>query len=154
MKSKSEIIALLAEALNESLDKIHVIPEKGYYNELLGPASFLLSGLLQPFVEEFEDWEPGKWIDDSLISNAYIKDGKLTLEGVMIWGRENTTEQWVDPFSFKTELHEGKVTLAGFSFMFCDMITQELAYEEFTENRDYWKGRKIKWKYKVSSETA
>lgn len=144
---------LVCELVNH-LDNIKSISQKVvYYNEILGDTSFLLAGLLESLLKKnFSDWDKKRWIDDSLITKVVIQNNKLTIEGVMIWGIENTTEQWTYPFSFQIELLKEEMSFRRFTFLFCDLDNHEIAYEEFRVNRDYWDKSSRNWKYVINSD--
>lgn len=122
-----------------------------YYNELLGDTSFLLAGLLGSLLKQkYGDWHSKRWIDDSLITKVVEYNNEINIEGIMIWGKENTTEQWTSPFSFKINLAKNQPGFKKFTFLFCHAEDPEISYEEFKVNGDVWnKGRK--WKYVIDS---
>jgi hypothetical protein len=153
LKSKKEILEILVPELISGVDKLSSIGTKpDYYNELFGSTSFLLAGLLESLLkEQVDDWEETKWIDDSLLSGAYFENSTFTLDGVMIWGREDTTEQWTDPFCFKIELLIDKVGYKKYVFLFGQLGAHEVTYEEFRDNRSYWDSVEKDWKYVIQS---
>ncbi len=153
MKSIKEILGMLVRELIKHIDKIKSInPMSIYYNEILGDTSFLLAGLLELLLKKnYNEWDERKWIDDSLITNVIMQNNKLIIEGVMIWGKTDTTEQWTDPFSFEIELLNNKTSFKEFTFLFCDLDNPEITYENFRDNRDYWARTNRKWKYVISS---
>jgi hypothetical protein len=154
MKSTKEITSMLVYELVNHVDKLKLNNQvRGYYNEILGDTSFLLAGLLESLLKkEFSEWNRnGKWIDDSLISNVTINNDKLNLDGIMIWGMENITEQWTDPFSFSIELVREEMSFKEFTFLFGDLNTPSITYEQFTHDRGYWIKNKRGWKYVIKS---
>lgn len=152
MKSIKEIITMLATEIAEHSDNIKSMNIKPiYYNEILGDTSFLLASLLESLlVRNFNDWDKKNWIDDSLITHAQIQDSKLSLEGIIIWGKENTTEQWTNPFALEMEFLKDKMSLKRFTFWFCDLDNHEIPYEEFNKLRDYWNNGTKNWKYIIN----
>lgn len=140
MKSIKRILTMLVYELVKDLERIKSIDkELVYYNEILGDTSFLLAGLLELLLKKnFGEWDSSKWIDDSLITSVAMQNEKMNIEGIMIWGRENTTEQWTDPFSFEIELLMDEVSFKRFTFLFCDLNNHEISYEKFKVNRKYW----------------
>lgn len=125
------------------------------YNEILGDTSFLLAGLLESLLKtNYSDWDRKKWIDDSLITNVVIRNDKVIIEGIMIWGREGTTEQWTDPFIFEIEFLKDEISFRRFTFWFCDLEMDEISYEEFRTHRDYWNARSGNWKYVINFDKA
>lgn len=72
----------------------------------------------------------------------------------MIWGKENTTEQWTSPFSFKMYLENDKRSFKKYIFWFCDADDQEVSYDEFRFNRDILNKEKRNWKYVIDSTTS
>lgn len=145
---------MLVNELTKARERIKSIDkELVYYNESLGDTSFLLAGLLELLLKKnFGEWDSRKWIDDSLITSISTQNEKMNIEGIMIWGRENTTEQWTDPFSFEIELFMDEVNLKRFTFLFCDLDIHEISYEEFKINREYWDNSNRNWKYIINSD--
>ncbi|SEK63699.1 hypothetical protein SAMN05421740_102296 [Parapedobacter koreensis] len=145
---------MLVHELNNHLDKIKSINPISvyYYNEILGDTSFLIVGLLESLLKEScSEWGEKKWIDDSLITNVIVQNNKLKIEGVIIWGKMDITEQWTDPFSFEIELLRDEISFKEFTFLFCDLDNPEITYEDFRDNRDYWVRTNRKWKYVINS---
>ncbi|WP_326982724.1 hypothetical protein VUJ46_21630 [Chryseobacterium sp. MYb264] len=116
-----------------------------YYNESLGDTSFLLAGLLYSLTKEDSNIDKTIWIDDSLITKVNRVDNIILIEGIMIWGKNNTTEQWVDPFKFKMNFNSNFIDLI---FLFKDSDLSEISYENFRDNRDYYSNEIESWKHK------
>jgi len=157
MKPSKEILVALVDELTKHLEVIKAFKSKPlYYNEILGDTSFLLAGLLGSLLKKkYTEWNRKKWIDDSLITNVLVQKNKLVIEGVIIWGIENTTEQWTDPFLFEVELSKGKIVLKRFIFLFCDLVEPEISYEKFKVTRDYWQKKSERnWKYEINSDES
>jgi hypothetical protein len=138
MKSAEEIQTILVSELQNSVDKIKAINRSfDYYNEILGATPYLLAGLLGILLKnKFKDWDSRKWMDDSLITKVRMNENKISIWGVMIWGLEDITEQWTEPFYFEIELDKN-----GFNkyiFLFSDLENPEITYEDFRQNRNYW----------------
>jgi hypothetical protein len=154
MKPIEEIESILVSDLWKSMDRIISIKEKlNYYNEILEGTSYLLAGLLESLIEKkFDDWDFNKWIDDSLLTKLELKDDKLSIWGVMIWGIENTTEQWTEPFYFEIKLLRNKMDFKEYTFLFSDLDNPEISYEVFGYNRDYWHPTERNWKYIINSK--
>lgn len=144
---------MLVCELIDHLDKIKSINQKlVYYNEILGDTSFLLAGLLESILKKnFSRWDNEKWIDDSLITKIMAIDNNLKIDGVIIWGRKNTTEQWTEPFFFEIELLKEEVSFKKFTFLFSDLDNPEATYEEFRDHRDHWTTSNRNWKYIIRS---
>ena len=153
MKSIRKILTTLITELTKARERIKSIDEElVYYNEFLGDTSFLLAGLLELLLKiNFDEWDSRKWIDDSLITSISTQNEKMNIEGIMIWGREDMTEQWTDPFSFEIELSMDEVNFERFTFLFCDLDIHEIPYEEFKINREYWDNSNRNWKYIINS---
>ena len=153
MKSLKKILVMLVCELVKHLNKIKSINQKLiYYNEILGDTSFLLAGLLESLLrKKYSEWDGRKWIDDSLITNVLIQNNKLKIDGIMIWGKKNTNEQWTDLFSFEMELLKDETNFKEFTFSFCDLDNPEITYEEFRDNRDYWASTNRNWKHVINS---
>ncbi|WP_143309446.1 hypothetical protein [Chitinophaga vietnamensis] len=144
---------MLVHELNKYPDKIEPANSGAIFlNERLGDTSFLLAGLLGSLLKEkYNEWHEQKWIDDSLITNVDTQNHQLIIEGVMIWGEMDTTEQWTSPFFFEIVLLADKAWFKKFTFLFCDLDKPEIAYEDFRDNRAYWVGRNRRWKYIINS---
>jgi hypothetical protein len=139
MKHLEEIQEMLISELCDSLDNLSSSVELDYYNELMGDTSFLLAGYLQrQLSENFQDWDEKKWIDDSLLTKIKIDGNKLCIWGVMIWGVENLTEQWTEPFYFDVVLNESLTDFTKSTLLFGDANCLEITYEEFNQNRGFW----------------
>ena len=153
MKNINEIILMLVSELTSHLDKIKSIKEPlVYFNEILGDTSFLLAGLLESLLKKrFNEWDNRRWIDDSLVTKTIMVNNKLKIEGVMIWGMKNTTDQWTEPFIFEIELLNEEVNYREFVFLFGDLDKAEITYEEFRDNRSYWTVNNRNWRYIIKS---
>lgn len=154
MKSKSDIEYMLFEELNFSVERINSIKkDESYYNHILGNTSFLLATLIELLlVERHFDWDNKKWMDDSLISDLIISENFLLLEGVMIWGGNDTTEQWTEPFKFIIKFNEKQHVTKDYTFYFSDKLKKEIPYSIFLEKRSYWKSIERDWKYIINSD--
>lgn len=117
------------------------------YNDLLGKVSYLLAGLLYSLLKK-DDWGANKWMDDSLLLKVNLEESKLFIYGIMIWGKEETTEQWTDPFCFLGIFDKSMKSFEEYSFLFSDTDTPEISYSEFRLNRHYWSQIDRKWKYR------
>lgn len=149
-----EIITKLNYEIDEHIEQIKSADKTLiYFNKILGNTSFLLAGLLESLLKvKFNDWDNNSWIDDSLITNIEIKKNNMIIDGVMIWGRDNTTEQWTDPFSFDIELQNNRINFNKFTIRFCDLEKHGISYEKFKNNRKYWDSIDINWKYVIKSD--
>ncbi len=152
MKSIKKILTMLNLELIEYFKNINSTYKNGlYFNQSLGNTSFLLAGLLEAMLRKNDTKWDRKWIDDSLISNIIIEEGKrMRIGGIMIWGEINMTKQWVSPFCFEIEFHKEKVK--DFIFLYAD-DKDKLTYEKFRDNRNHWENSNIVWKYKIESNS-
>ena len=152
MKSVEEIQVMLVSELWNCLSRIKSIRlGLDYYNEIMGDTSFLLAGLLGSLLSSKGDWDYNKWMDDSLLAKVKLNENKLSIWGVMIWGIENTTEQWTDPFYFEIELNQTEPDFKEYTFLFSDLNKSEIPYEEFSENRNYWEpSNEREWEYVIN----
>lgn len=150
MKSAKEIKEMLLKELwnyKKSIGSLKL--EAMYYNDHLGDTSFLLAGLLGELLKSRDDWDSTKWLDDSLLRKVHLNKSKLSIWGVMIWGTESTTEQWVDPFFFEVDLCN---SLTHFTFMLGDVNKPEIPYKEFRMDRTYWNQDERDWRYIICQE--
>jgi hypothetical protein len=155
MKAVKELLIMLVCELVKHLNDVKSVNKKVvYYNEILGDTSFLLAGILQSLLNGFKDWDKRKWFDDSLLTSILIQNEKLTIKGIMIWGKKNTTEQWTEPFSFEIVICENKSSFKEYTFLFSDLDKPEITYEEFRENRNYWDQDEINWKYIINQKAS
>lgn len=145
MKSIEEIEVMLIDELSSHLRESEPFVEEEYYNEKLGDTSFLLAGLLGSHLKLKDNWNSEKWFDDSLLIKLKMDEGEIFISGVMIWGVESTTEQWVSPFHFK--FYKSELNLIKYSFLFEDLAKPSIPYEEFKANLFYWNHDEVNWKY-------
>lgn len=139
MKSIEEIEEMLVDEINNKIGLLNSNIELDNYNELMGDVSFLLSGVLELKLKEcFSDWLPEKWLDDSLLSRVIHNGKKISIWGIMIWGKEDTTEEWTDPFYFEMILNENSCDFLEYTFLFSEEFDTEVTYEEFNQNRNMW----------------
>lgn len=134
MKNSIEILDLLNkeiakfEGLNLVCSNVNL-----YLNEQLGNMSILVSGLIYSLLKKKVcQWENEKWIDDALIEKFNSSINKIEISGVIIWGRENTTKQWVSPFFFLKEKSE-----LNFLCYFNDKGKNEINYKDFAKKDRY-----------------
>jgi hypothetical protein len=153
MKSIEEIQQMLVTAITKHLDESKVAPrENGYVNDVLGSTSAILAVLLDDLlVERYPEWENNKWMDDSLIIKATRQNEKVGIWGVMIWGVDDTTEQWTDPFYFDMELLPDGSGFKRYTFLFCDLNNPEITVGEYRKDRSYWDIKDRNWKYIINS---
>ena len=139
MKSVKKIQETLIHELCGALDNVVFDVSLDYYNEPMGDTSFILAGYLQLLLrEKFSDWSNEKWIDDSLLTKVELVGNKLSIWGVMIWGVENQTCQWTDPFYFEIVLNECCTSFIELKILFGDIDRLELRYSEFCLDRAFW----------------
>lgn len=152
MKTIEEIQEMLVLEIWNCWDAIKSLNSNPYYyNEMLGDTSFLLSGLLDSLLKLEDDWDFKRWIDDSLLMKVELSPNKISIWGVMIWGVENATDQWTDPFYFEIELGQTVPDFKDYTFLFWDLNKSGISYEIFKDNRNYWRpsdGRD--WKYVIN----
>ena len=157
MKSIIEIEIMLESEINNHLDKLKNHLNLDYFNELFGDTSFILAGLLEKLIKAKNCCWNEKWIDDSLLKKIKLDNKKISIWGIMIWGKVDTNEQWTDPFYFETFLSDFK----QYFFLFGDLNQTEIIYDNFNKNRDVWDKcyysddnwhpSERNWKYKITS---
>jgi hypothetical protein len=153
MKQLEEIEQMLISEIHSNIDKIEILEcNLEHYNEILGDTSFLLASILNSLLNSNEDWDSKKWIDDSLLTEVKLDGNKLSIWGIMIWGIENTTEQWTDPFYFEIKLKQNTLGFNEYTFLFCDLDKSEISYEDFSMNRNYWNPTERNWKYIINQK--
>jgi len=148
LKSKEEIELILFEEIWIYIEKIEsnaLISET--YNHILGDVSFILSGLLNEILKTKEGWDKSKWIDDSLIEELVLKKNKLIFSGVMIWGIHDSTEQWVDHFKFETDLGQKSPEFINYTFLYEDLDSRPLLYEDYKTTRSDKNLENINWRF-------
>ncbi len=129
--------------------------QRTFYNAVLGDSSFLLAGLLGVLLKKkVREWDSEtRWMDDSLITAVRLFGKKLTLDGVMIWGKIGTTEEWVDRFSFEIEPLFDRLATQRLRFSFCDENTSEVTYEEYKGGGVLQDSNEnISWRYTIESQ--
>ena len=162
MKSLGELEQMLVTELVESKDKISKISNITYYNEYLGDGSILLSSILAEHLLGGGNWAIEKWFDDSILTKMRVSENKYAIWGIMIWGRENSSQQWVDPFYFEIQLTENSSEFSEYTFLFSEEGHQEITYDEFNKNRNIfdrsfyknkdWNPSERNWKYIIHSK--
>lgn len=162
MKSIIELQSMLASEICNNFLLLKERRTLYCYNEIMGDSSFLLSGILERELENDDAWSSVNWIDDSLIHKVDIDGCKVRIWGVMIWGKDGTTKQWTDPFYCELTIDCKSIDLQELTILFGDVSINELIYEEFSDNRDfwdrafysdtYWTPSEREWKYKVHSK--
>ena len=136
MKSIEELQQMLFSEINDCLYAVDPAIELDYYNEVMGDVSFLLAGVLELNLKtSCENWDADKWIDDSLLTKVSVDGNKVSIWGVMIWGRMHTTEQWTDPFYFEAILNDISIE---YTFMFGEEQALEVTYGAFNQDRNMW----------------
>ncbi|MBG6133198.1 Fe-S-cluster formation regulator IscX/YfhJ [Aquimarina sp. EL_43] len=153
MKRLEETELMLITELQSNISNVkNLKSDLEYYNEILGDSSFLLGGLLDVLLKSDNDWDSKRWIDDSLLTKIKLEGNKLSISGIMIWGIENITEQWTDPFYFEIKLKENNPDFDEYTFLFCDLDKSEISYEDFSMNRNYWNPIERNWKYIINQK--
>ena len=138
---------VIIELLKYNFDIDFEINKRQYYNEYLGDTSIFLSSLFElEMKRNVIEWDK-RWIDDCLIKIVNNQPDIISLNGEMIWGKENTTKQWTDPFYFElqknhTDWNQNKIILKS-----GDLNRTSLIYEKYSINRDYWSLSNIVWRY-------
>ena len=161
MKSSKELQSMLASEICNNLLALKEAKNQANFNEIMGDSSFLLSGILERELENNPKWNPNNWIDDSIIHKVKLKDSKIKIWGVIIWGKVSTTKQWTEPFYSEFSLDCKYAKLKELIILFGDEKVEEITYEEFAENRTFWdkdfysntnwKPSERNWKYRISS---
>ena len=154
MKSIEELEDKLVSELYDSLDSIRAnSQETGYYNKWMGRTSAFLAALLDSLMSaQTAEWRiSGKWIDDSLLTDVERDGDHLAIEGIMIWGKGGTTEQWTEPFYFEIELDLHEKGYNEYIFLFGDQDKSEVDYDYFSLHRHIWDGDQRRWKYFINS---
>lgn len=138
MKELHELQQLLINELSKykCLDRDR--QEVDYYNDFLGDTSILISSILNEHLLEKTEWEVEKWIDDCLITKVIFDLGKWKIWGILIWGKEDTTQEWTDPFYFEIKTTLNGLHFLEYSFLVGDINSEEITYEEFTNDRGVW----------------
>ncbi|KAB2916179.1 MAG: hypothetical protein F9K23_08695 [Bacteroidetes bacterium] len=151
MRTIDTLTEMLFENLINSITSIKSATlHQNYYNDLVGNTSVILSAILAQYLRsKYVEWKKEKWIDDSLITGVEFKNEIFYINGVVIWGRMDTTEQWTDPFYFEATLNTVKKTFQKFKLLFGDKEIPSLTYEVFKYQRDYWDGANRNWAYSI-----
>ncbi|RFS16846.1 hypothetical protein [Emticicia sp. C21] len=158
MKTTHELKKILSSELNETLKTLHSLKKSTYpdyyYNAIFGDASFILAGILEQLLNESYHWgtKSGKWMDDALIEDFHLYEERLSINGVMIWGKGDTTEQWVEPFYFDVELNKNEVNMEGYNLYFGNTDNPAIPYTYFSNNREYWQQDLRNWEYQLMSK--
>ncbi|AZB18813.1 hypothetical protein EG352_13995 [Chryseobacterium indologenes] len=148
MKSLEELQNLLLLEITQNINNIEVVHHIDYYNEIMGDTSILLTSILEEHLLENKNWDKNKWLDDCLLSNVkLLSNNGFSINGIMIWGRNDTLEEWTEPFYFEARTSNGQ---NQYEFLFGDLDNSEISYEEFKIDRKYWSYKIRHWRYKFS----
>jgi hypothetical protein len=141
MNTLEEIENMLLVELLSSSQRLATTKPDRYFNALLGDTSSLIAGYIDEYYRgHYADDEDSIWFDDCLLINVEHQDNQWAIWGVLIWGRENTTEQWVYPFYLETTIVLLPVSAQKLVILFGDMDLPVLTYEEYSCDRIYWDG--------------
>tara|TARA_B110000003_G_C16403654_1_gene439329 strand:- start:149 stop:628 length:480 start_codon:yes stop_codon:yes gene_type:complete len=135
MKSNEELFKLLYIELDKSLNELDCVMN---FDKELRDVAIYLSGIIENSIGSVEEWGDLDWIDDCLLNKVRLSGDHLSFWGIVIWGKSNTTNQWVDPFHCRVLLDFRKKTCRNFHLKFKSKILKEISYEEFSVNRKYW----------------
>lgn len=141
MKSLKELKEMLFDEFDKHLFKADLSKNLGYYNEVCGDASFIIAAILDKKLEERgEYWNTETdWVDDCLLTRINLEEQKLSIWGIMIWGKSNTTKQWTDSFYFELDWINGSSFRDGqMKFLFGDKNEESLIYSDFANDRGFW----------------
>jgi len=124
----------------ELLSKHRIIdqPIDGYFNDYFQDSSILICSILTEHLLDIEDWDAIKWLDDSLITRYIQKEDKIRIWGIIIWGRENTLQQWTDPFYLEIKLNNYSNGFLEYTYLFGEVNSSEVTYEDFNLSRNMW----------------
>lgn len=146
MKSLTELEHLLYLEITHHIEKVK-LSERVDYNNLMGDTSILLTLILEKYLLKGEDWDRNKWLDDCLITDVKISNNfKVSIWGIVIFGKNDTTEQWTSPLYFEVDFPYDK----NFKFLLGDKEQSDITYEEFQNNREFWLDENRNWKYKLN----
>ncbi|MGI9581768.1 hypothetical protein ACR1PO_11170 [Chryseobacterium sp. RRHN12] len=149
MKSLEELQNLLLLEVTQNIENIKFAHHIDYYNEVMGDTSILLTSILEEHLLDDKNWDRNKWLDDSLLTNVrLLSNNSFSINGIMIWGRNDTLEEWTEPFYFEMQTSNSQ---HQYEFLFGDIDNPEISYEEFNMDRNYWKYKIKHWKYKFKS---
>lgn len=147
MNDKTQIEAILFRRLRQIKWDNLTVTTNGYYNEQLSDISSVLAALLGIKLHEKNvSWIDINWLDDCLIVNVDKRNEICSFEGVMIYGKEITSEQWVSPFQFKTNLENRQ-----YSFLFGYNLHDEVSYHSYREHQDIFNIKIRDWQFILNS---
>lgn len=142
MKTINELESMLVDEINNNI--LSLPYENAYYlNEFLGDTSFIIAKIMELNLMTIINFREQKlWFDDTLIIKLEKDNEKVSIWGILIFGVEDTTEQFTNPFRFIINLS----TTKSF-FYYSDLTTNPISYEKFISNRDYWSPIERDWEY-------
>lgn len=133
MKKINEIKSMLDSEILESRNSI--VNTKDSYNTVMGKTSYLLAAFVGLLLKQNnQEWKTGKWMDDSILEGVMYNDVECRIWGVMIFGTEDSTEQWTEPFLYISR-DNGKSWLVFYG----DKNHNAYSYDNFRFDREYWK---------------
>lgn len=137
MKSLKELESMLLEEIKSYSIRENSNFDNGYYNDVSGSMSLILTMIFSKLITNNEEWVYG-WLDDSLLTNIKEVDNRFCVWGIMIRGKDGTTEQWTDPFYFEIKPNDEFKSYSEYSFLYGEKNNDDVTYTEFNKYRGVW----------------
>ncbi len=137
MKSLEELETMLLDEVKSYINREDNNISNGYYNQLTGNMSVILTLIFFRHVSGNNDWDYG-WLDDSLLTKVEEHYDKFRIWGIMIRGKDGTTEQWTDPFYFEIKSNNKYDDYSEYSFLYGEKENDDVSYTEFNHDRRIW----------------
>jgi hypothetical protein len=150
MKSNIEIFEMLIHDCLK-IDKDIISSNKdNYLNSSLGDISFLLSSFFESILKSHSLISNDIWFDDSLITKFLFNKLFIEIEGFIIWGKINTTNQWVSPFNIKINfLNSRKNSNYTILLKFGIEDDKLISYENIEKIFNFHTSTDMKWLHKL-----
>lgn len=143
MKTIVELEEMLKKEISTNIFSTPLSVNYVYLNKFLGDSSFIIARVMELYLKDNEYFKNNKiWFDDTLIIRIEKEDQVVSLWGVLIFGIEDITEQFTNPFRFNINLLSTTCT-----FSYGDASQKAISYEDFLSNRSAWNPSKRNWEF-------
>jgi hypothetical protein len=87
-----------------------------------------------------------RWMDDVLDTRIEVKGEKVEVFGYVVWGNDETSEQWTDPFQ-AIFIRDSEERIVEYELLFCD---DTYPSQPYTLSRRRQPTAEIDWSYRFA----